>query len=110
MSKGKRNQNVTCSMPDNNLIIDDSYFSSVKNYCSKVGNGTIGPMLDNYISLLEEVKKTGILSGAEADVIDTFIEYSKKIDSTNFDVIPNNFSSLCSNYISQIDEEDDYLF
>lgn len=110
MAKKSHGKKVTCNVPDDNLVIDDSYFSSVKNYCSKAGNGTIGPMLDSYISLLKKVKEIGILSGNEADVIDTFIEYSEKISSTNFNGIPNKFSSLCSDYITQIDEEDDYLF
>lgn len=110
MAKKKHGQKVTCNAPDNNLIIDDDYFSSVKNYCSKAGNGTIGQMLDSYISSLKKVKEIGILSGNEAEVIDTFIEYSEKISSSKFDGIPNKFSSLCSNYITQIDEEDDYLF
>lgn len=110
MAKKNHSQEVICNAPDNDLIVDDDYFLSVKSYCSKAGNETIGPMLNSYISLLERVKEIGILSGDEADVIDTFIEYSKKIDSTKFDGIPNKFSTLCSNYITQIDEEDDYLF
>lgn len=112
MGKKKLTKQYTtpCANPDVNLVIDDGYFSKAATYFTKAGNETIGPMLDKYVSLLKKVKEVGILSGDEAEVIDGFIEYAEKLNSKNFDRIPNNLASLCGTYISQIDEADDYLF
>lgn len=95
-------------MASNQCIIDDEYCKSMGSYFKKQGEA-LDKMISDYIDVLETVKNTAIKDGDVAKALDSFIEYAKQMKG-KIGVISNSAQVQVTNFLSKVDEADQYLF
>lgn len=95
-------------MASNELIIDDEFCRTMGTYFIKQGQ-QFDQMIDNYISILQNVRNKGIVSGDVATALSSYISYvsklKKQIGNISFDV-----NRKINSFLSRVDDADQYLF
>lgn len=90
------------------VIIEDEY---VRNVGMKVREELekTGKTLSTYITLLEEVRKKGLMKGSTAEALGEFISLAEHLKGTFWD-IGGCVGVDCENYIDEVDDADKYLY
>lgn len=95
-------------MASNDLIIDDDFCESMGAYLVKKGE-EMDQMIDSYISILQDVRDEGIVSGDVATSLSLYISYAsqlkRQIGTILYDVKYKIYS-----FLARVDDADQYLF
>lgn len=95
-------------MASNELIIDDDYCKAMGSYFEKQGQ-EIDQLVVDYISILQDVKNKGIISGDVADALNSYISYVTKLNKKVGNISTSTKKQI-DNFLSRVDAEDKYLF
>lgn len=95
-------------MASNELIIDDDYCRAMGSFFTKQGE-EIDSLVVDYISILQEVKSKGIMSGDVSSALSSYIDYVKKLNKKIGDISTSTKTQIDS-FLSRVDAEDKYLF
>ena len=95
-------------MVDPNLIIDDAYITDVGKYCVKRGN-QLEDILDEYVVILREIKNEAIMQGEISETLQEFIECVSLLNRQVLEM-SRNTKVVCTNFVSDIDKADSFLF
>ena len=95
-------------MANNQCIIDDKYCSEMGVYFNEQGK-KLDWMVSDYIDVLIYARDKAIKSGEVHDVLNSYIEYAKKLKG-KISEISGKTPALISEFLSQIDEADKFLF
>ncbi|WP_075718708.1 hypothetical protein [Roseburia sp. 499] len=95
-------------MAEKDLIIDDEYCTTMGNYFETQGQ-ILNTMVKDYIAALEKVRKNAIKSGEVAKALDVYITYAKKLDG-QMEEISVIAKKQVSDFLTQVDSADEYLF
>ena len=95
-------------MAGTELIIDDDYCKNVGEILSKQGQH-MDEVVAEYISILQTIKDTGIKSGEVSDALSAYISYAQKMEK-QFGSLSETIKTQISNFLSQIDRADQYIF
>lgn len=95
-------------MAENELIIDDEYCASMASYFYAQGNH-LNIMVKNYIDAVEKVKSNAIKEGEVAEALEAYITYVKKLDE-QIKEISIIVKKQVEDFLTQIDDADEYLF
>ena len=95
-------------MAKNDLIIDDDYCREMGEYFISQGED-LEQIIAEYIVILDDLKEAGLRSGEVAEALEAYILYVKKIKG-NVNSISKALQRQINNFLSQVDEADQYLF
>ena len=95
-------------MTKNELIIDDDYCNELGNLI-KARGAHVEYTLTEYIKIMEDIKNSGIISGDVADALQLYIEYTSRLKN-NVGKIADSISEETTEFLTKIDEADQYLF
>lgn len=95
-------------MASKDLIIDDDFCKSMGAYFVKKGT-EMDQMIADYISILQDVKNKGIVSGDVAVALSSYISYASKL-KMQIGNISSDVNSKINSFLSHVDDEDQYLF
>ena len=93
---------------DDNLIIYDQYVYDALAKCYQRCN-SMEIVMDSYVKTLTNMHTNAIVSGDVADALSAFIDAAKALDG-EFSQLGSRIKDLRSNFLSEIDEADSYLF
>lgn len=96
------------NMAGRSLQIDDDYCARIGNYFVTQGN-EIDILIDEYITILQSIRKDAIKSGEVADALDVYISYASKMKN-QIGTISRNAKQQVNNFINAVDAADQYLF
>lgn len=94
------------------IIVDDEITKQNGSYF-KEEYEKFSDCLDKYISILEEVKKSGIISGEVSDALDEFIIQVKAYTSQGEKLVLTNgkqYEQYCDNFFADLDKADGVLY
>jgi hypothetical protein len=94
------------------LIIEDDYFSDTGARCKSYGNH-LNQQMSQYLSILDKICSEAIPSGAQHDALSAFAadvkilcgEHQNRLSS-----ISDSLSTTCTNFIVQVDYDDQFLY
>ena len=92
----------------NGCLIDDAYFVAMGEYFKRQGE-RIDVMIEDYVSILNRVRDTGIIKGDVHKVLEAYIEYASKMKG-NVGEISRNAQAQTAKFLNRVDEADQYLF
>ena len=95
-------------MASQDLIIDDDFCEALGQYFVKKGE-ELDLKISDYIAVLQDLRKKGIVSGDVAAALSSFISYAS-ILKKQIGSISSDTNKQISNFLSQIDAADKYLF
>lgn len=95
-------------MASNELIIDDEYCKAMGEYIVKQGE-EIDQIVIDYISILQDVKNKGIISGDVSSALNSYISYVKKLNK-KIGNLSTSINTQIDNFLARVDAEDKYLF
>ena len=95
-------------MAGTSLQIDDEYCENMKKYYTDQGEKLEG-YLSEYITILENISKTGIKKGNINSSLKSYISYAKKLKG-QINNASKTAESQVTNFLKSIDEADQYLF
>ena len=96
------------AMASNELIIDDDYCKKMGSFYVKQGE-QIDALIADYISILEEVKSKGIISGNVSQALAAYINYVKKLKK-QIGRVSTPIKTEIDRFLAKVDSEDQYLF
>lgn len=93
---------------DSKLIIYDDYIYEAGSHAKKCASN-LENVLTNYISTLQDIRDNSIMSGDIADTLSAYISCASKLKGKLKDIgVYTN--SNCENFVSEVDEADNFLF
>lgn len=95
-------------MASQDLIIDDDFCEALGDYFVKKGE-ELDLKISNYIAILQELRRRGILSGDVAIALSSFISYASVLKK-QIGSISSDMNKQVNTFLSRIDEADRYLF
>ena len=95
-------------MAGTSLQIDDDYCKSMGTYFKNEG-AEIERFINQYITILEKIKNTAIMSGDVAKALNIYIGYAKKMKG-QISKVSETAEEQVKNFIAEIDKADQYLF
>lgn len=95
-------------MASNELIIDDDYCRAMGDFFVKQG-AELDQMISDYISILQDLKNKGIVSGDVSKALNSYINYVKKLNK-QIGVVSTSNKTQINNFLTKVDQEDKYLF
>lgn len=95
-------------MASNELIIDDEFCRAMGTYFTKQGQ-QFDQMIADYISILQDVRNKGIVSGDVATALSSYISYASKLKK-QIGNISSDVNSKINSFLSRVDDADQYLF
>lgn len=95
-------------MASNELIIDDDYCRAMGSYFEKQGK-EMDKLIADYISILWDLRRKGIISGEVAKTLNTYITYVRKLNN-QIGNISTSTKIQINNFLARVDAEDKYLF
>lgn len=95
-------------MASNELIVDDDYCKAMGAYFEKQGE-ELDQLVVDYISILQDVKNKGIISGDVSNTLKLYIDYVKKLNK-KFGIISDSTKTQIDKFLLCVDAEDKYLF
>ena len=95
-------------MASNQCIIDDEYCKKMGTYFKTQGE-TLDKMVSDYVSVLKTTRRKGIKKGEVADALDSFIDYAERLKE-QIGIISDNAQAQVTNFLTRVDEADQYLF
>lgn len=90
------------------LKIDDDY---VKSQAKQIAEWTVDLQqgIDKYIGILNHILEDGIMEGATADALRSFVGYVENLKDIVKDM-GEEAKGMCLAFLSEIDEADSYLY
>ncbi len=95
-------------MAGKELIVDDDYCNKLSDYFVKQGEN-MEKLVNDYISILNEIKFMAITKGDVAKALKDYISYAEKLKK-QFNNISKIADTHTDNFLKRIDEADQYLF
>lgn len=95
-------------MAGSSLQIDDDYCKKMGQYYVNEGE-KIESFINEYITILKNIKGKAIISGEVADALEVYIEYASLIKG-QINSLSKVAKSQITGFISAIDTADQYLF
>lgn len=95
-------------MGNNELKIDDEYCRAMGRYFSDQGV-QIDHHIALYIEVLEKVQRSAITSGSTYEALSAYLEQAKKLRG-QIEPISVLAKKYAENFVTEIDEADQYLF
>lgn len=95
-------------MASNDLIIDDDFIKAVSKYYEKQGKH-LDVLTSKYVRILKQVRRNGITGGEVAEALSEYIEYAEKLNG-QFGDAAEILQTHIGNFLTKIDEADQYLF
>lgn len=90
------------------VIISDRYCMEIGQFYRDTAK-QLGDMIQEYLKILEEIRKNAIITGDMADNLQAFIQYARKIKG-QVEVMGKIAMQTEKNFLYAIDEADQYLF
>ncbi|MDO5603207.1 MAG: hypothetical protein Q4G07_10625 [Oscillospiraceae bacterium] len=91
-----------------NLIVSDSEYNALNQHYQNFG-ALAEQQLDTYFSIMQKVCASAIPSGAVYQNLVSFVSEGQKLRGQISD-ITKTAAADCQNYITKIDEKDQYLY
>lgn len=95
-------------MAGNELIVDDGYCDALSTYVGARGE-QLDAIIAEYITILQEVGSSGIISGEISEALGSYIGYAQML-SGKIGSISTEIKKEISNFLEEVDEEDQFLF
>lgn len=95
-------------MASKDLIIDDDFCKSMGTYFVKKGE-EMDQMIVDYISVLQDVRNKGIVSGDVATALSSYISYASKLKK-QIGNISSDVNNKINSFLARVDDADQYLF
>lgn len=90
------------------IIVDDDYVTQVGGYCSGSGK-ELEEFFDEYLTTLGEIASQGIKGGAVHEAAVEFSAAAKKLKGL-FESISQTGDEMCKSFVTQINEDDQFLY
>lgn len=90
------------------LIIDDEFCNQMGCFFQKKGK-EIDRYISQYIDILEKVKSNALLEGDTSKALRAYISYVKKLNK-QIGQVSNSANTYVSNFLTRVDQTDQYLF
>lgn len=91
-----------------NLIIEDKFFSNMADYFKKQGT-YYEENMKNYIRVLKSMNNNGICSGRSAESLKKYIEDLELLEGV-YQELGALVHEILINYLTTIDQKDSYIF
>lgn len=95
-------------MASKDLIIDDDFCKSMGSYFVKKGE-EMDQLITDYISILQDVRNKGIVSGDVATALSSYISYASKLKK-QIGNISSDVNNKINSFLARVDDADQYLF
>lgn len=95
-------------MASKELIIDDDFCKKMGAYFVKKGE-EIDQMVSDYIVILQDVKKNGIVSGEVANALSSYISHASRLKK-QIGNISTGVNKQINSFLTRIDDADQFLF
>lgn len=92
----------------NQLVVDDDYVKDAATYIQGQGE-RFEAFLEEYISILEDAVANGIKAGGTSQAFQAYVDTAKKLQK-EVGAITEAASATCNQYITDIDEADEFLY
>ena len=96
-------------MAGKQLQIDDDYCKAMSKYYMREGM-VIEIYILKYIKILQRIREKAIMKGEVADALDTYISHAEKLKGSIYNISKQNARAQVTQFLSAIDEADQYLF
>ncbi|MDF7640057.1 hypothetical protein PT279_00355 [Bifidobacterium sp. ESL0784] len=93
------------------IIVDDFVEKAAKDYGER--GDALDKAMKQYLSILDKISSEAIPSGAQHDALVAFASTAKTLyggKSARLKTISDNLNSKCKNFISQVDQDDSFLY
>lgn len=90
------------------VIISDRYCMEIGQFCRDTAE-QLEEALQEYLNILEEIKKNAIVAGDMADSLQVFIQYAKKMKG-QIEVMGKIAMQTEKKFLNAVDMADQYLF
>lgn len=90
------------------LKIDDDYVTQMGTFIS-TGLSDLDTAYQEYITIMNNIKAEALMEGTTAGALETFIGYAEYLQE-KMKELGETANTLCTDYISDVDEIDGYLF
>ena len=99
-------------MASSELVIDENYCQAIGSFY-KQQEEAMDNLLSAYLSVLNDVKNGGIISGDASDQLSSFlfrIERVRKIWTQSGMMLSECTQKMIAQFLSKVDAEDDFIF
>ena len=95
-------------MAGTELKIDDEYINGMAEFLNSRA-ADLQEGINKYNEILASIRTDAIKKGQTAEALDTFISYAQNLSEIVAE-LGDSAKTTCTNFLAEIDENDEYLF